>query len=107
MPRPMWSGSISFGLINIPVKLFNAVKRTSIHFHQLRVSDGCRIRLKKVCETDGSEVPSEEIIKGYEVSPDQYVTVTANELETAMPKATRTIEIDDFVVLQQIDPLFF
>lgn len=107
MPRPMWSGSISFGLINIPVKLYNAVKRKSIHFHQLRVSDGCRIRLKKVCETDGSEVSSEEIVKGYEVSPDRYVTVTADELEKAIPKATRAIEIDDFVNLHQIDPLFF
>jgi DNA end-binding protein Ku len=107
MPRPMWSGSISFGLINIPVKLFNAVKRKTIHFHQLRASDGCRIRLKKICETDGNEVASEEIVKGYEVSPDQYVTVTANELETAMPKANRAIEIDDFVALDQIDPLYF
>ncbi|KYZ75095.1 DNA repair protein [Anaerosporomusa subterranea] len=107
MPRPMWSGSISFGLINIPVKLFNAVKRKTIHFHQLRASDGCRIRLKKICEADGNEVTSEEIVKGYEVSPDQYVTVTASELESAMPKTNRAIEIDDFVVLDQIDPLYF
>lgn len=107
MPRPMWSGFISFGLINIPVKLFNAVKRKSIHFHQLRSSDGCRIRLKKICETDGAEVSAEEIIKGYEVAPEQYVTVTSEELEAAMPKSNRAIEIDDFVVLNQIDPLFF
>ena len=107
MPRPMWSGSISFGLINIPVKLFNAVKRKSIHFHQLRSSDGCRIRLKKICETDGSEVAAEEIIKGYEVSPDHYVTVSSEELEAAMPKNNRAIEIDDFVILNQIDPLYF
>lgn len=107
MPRPMWSGSISFGLINIPVKLFNAVKRKTIHFHQLRASDGCRIRLKKICETDGEEVASTEIIKGYEILPDQYVTVTATDLETALPKKNRAIEIDDFVALDQIDPLYF
>jgi DNA end-binding protein Ku len=107
MPRPMWSGSISFGLINIPIKLFNAVKRKTIHFHQLRASDGCRIRLKKVCEADGSEVTAEEIVKGYEVSPEQYVTVTPTELEAAMPKTNRAIEIDDFVALEQIDPLYF
>lgn len=107
MPRPMWSGSISFGLINIPVKLFNAVKRKTIRFHQLRASDGCRIRLKKVCETDGEEVAASEIVKGYEVSPDQYVTVTTADLETAMPEKNRAIEIDDFVALEQIDPLYF
>ncbi|MDU4960548.1 MAG: Ku protein [Sporomusaceae bacterium] len=107
MPRPMWNGSISFGLINIPVKLFNAVKRRSIHFHQLRASDGCRIRLKKICETDGKEVQSGEIVKGYEISPEQYVTVTAGELEAATPKNTRAIEIEDFVALAEIDPLYF
>ena len=107
MPRPMWSGSISFGLINIPVKLFNAVKRKGIHFNQLRASDGCRIRLKKICESDGNEVLQNEIVKGYEISPDHYVTVTADELEAVMPKPYRMIEIDDFVNLQQIDPLFF
>ena len=107
MPRPIWSGFISFGLINIPVKLFTAVKRKTIHFHQLRSSDGCRIRQKKICEADGSEVASAEIVKGYEVSPDHYITVTADELEAIMPKSDRAIEIDDFVVLDQIDPLYF
>lgn len=107
MPRPIWSGFISFGLINIPVKLFAAVKQKSLRFHQLRLSDGCRIRLKKICESDGREVTPAEIVKGYEVAPDQYVTVTAEELEAMMPKSNRAIEIDDFVVLDQIDPLYF
>ena len=107
MPRPMWSGSISFGLVNIPVKLYNAVKKKSIHFNQLRKSDGCRIRLKKVCPSDGAEVPAENIVKGYEVSPDQYVVVTSEELEAIQPKNARAIAIEDFVKLDQIDPLFY
>lgn len=107
MPRPIWSGFISFGLITIPVKLFTAVKQKTLRFHQLRASDGCRIRLKKVCETDGSEVTPAEIVKGYEVSPDRYVTVTSEELEAITPKSNRAIEIDDFVELNQIDPLYY
>lgn len=107
MPRPMWSGSISFGLVNIPVKLYNAVKKKSIHFNQLRKSDGCRIRLKKVCPADGAEVPAENIVKGYEISPEQYVIVTSDELEAIQPKNARTIAIEDFVELAQIDPLYY
>lgn len=107
MPRPMWSGSISFGLVNIPVKLYNAVKKKAIHFNQLRKSDGCRIRLKKVCPTDGAEVPADNIVKGYEISPDQYVVITGEELEAIQPKNARTIAIEDFVQLDQIDPLYY
>ncbi len=107
MPRPMWSGSISFGLVNIPVKLYNAVKKKAIHFNQLRKSDGCRIRLKKICPADGAEVTAENIVKGYEISPDQYVVVTSEELEAIQPKNARTIDIEDFVRLDQIDPLYY
>ncbi|TWH51570.1 Ku protein [Sporomusa sp. KB1] len=107
MPRPMWSGSISFGLVNIPVKLYNAVKKKSIHFNQLRKSDGCRIRLKKVCPSDGAEVPAGNIVKGYEISPEQYVIVTSEELEAIQPQNARTIAIEDFVKLEQIDPLYY
>jgi DNA end-binding protein Ku len=103
----MWSGSISFGLVNIPVKLYNAVKKKSIHFNQLRKSDGCRIRLKKICPSDGAEVPAENIVKGYEISPDQYVIVTSDELEAIQPKNAHTISIEDFVELGQIDPLYY
>lgn len=107
MPRPMWSGSISFGLVNIPIKMYNAVKRKTLHFNQLRQSDGCRIRLKKVCESDGSEVANEQIIKGYEVSPDQYVIITQSELDALSPKASRSIEIEDFVHLKDINPIYY
>ncbi|BBB92610.1 MAG TPA: Ku protein [Methylomusa anaerophila] len=107
MPRPVWSGAISFGLVNIPVKLYNAVKKKTIHFNQLRKSDGCRINLKKVCSTDGAEVPNENIVKGYEISPDRYVVVSSEELETIQPKNAKTIAIEDFVSLSEIDPMYF
>ncbi len=107
MPRPMWSGSISFGLVNIPVKLYNAVKKKAIHFNQLRKTDGCRIRLKKICPADGAEVPAENIVKGYEILPEQYVVVTSDELEAIQPQNARTIAIEDFVKVEQIDPLYY
>ncbi len=107
MPRPMWNGSISFGLVNIPVKLYNAVKKKGLQFHQLRQSDGCRIRLKRVCSTDETEVPNEQIVKGYEISPDRYVVVSSEELESLSPQATKSIDIEEFVLLEQIDPLYF
>ncbi|EGO63952.1 Ku protein [Acetonema longum DSM 6540] len=107
MPRPVWNGAISFGLINIPVKLYNAVKRKTIHFQQLRASDGCKIRLKRVCETDGAEVANTEITKGYEVSPDRYVMIRPEEMEAVYPKTTRRIDIEDFVQLTQIDPMYY
>jgi DNA end-binding protein Ku len=107
MQRPIWSGAISFGLVNVPVKLYNAVKKRMVSFHQLRAKDGCRIRLKKVCPADGAEVPPENIVKGYEISPDRYVTIAAEELQTLYPHATRSIEIEDFVRLEEIDPVYF
>lgn len=107
MQRPIWSGAISFGLVNVPVKLYNAVRKRTVSFHQLRKSDGCRIRLKKVCSTDGAEVAAESIVKGYEVSPDRYVVITASELQALYPEASRSIEIEDFVRLDEIDPLYF
>jgi DNA end-binding protein Ku len=107
MPRPLWSGSVSFGLVNIPVKLYSAVKKQTVHFHQLRKNDGCRIRLKRICSVDGQEVSHEDIVKGYELSPDRYVIVTSTELESLYPKASRNIEISDFVNLEQINPIYF
>lgn len=107
MPRPMWSGTISFGLVNIPIKLYNAVKKKTLQFHQLRKGDGCRIKLKRICSSDGNEVPQEQIIKGYEISPEQYVTISPEELENIYPKSSRRIEISDFVDLEQIDPIYF
>src|ERR671935_272095 len=97
MPRAIWSGSISFGLLNVPVKLYSAVARKQVSFRELRQSDGSRIRHKRVAEADGEEVAYEEIVKGYELGPEQYVVMTREELEELDPKKTRAIEIQDFV----------
>lgn len=107
MPRPIWSGSISFGLVNVPVKLFSAVSQQDVRFHQLRRSDGSRIRQKRVSAADGEEVPYEEIVKGYEVAPEQYVVIEPGELEALDPRATQTVDIEEFVDLDQIDPIYY
>jgi len=107
MPRPIWSGSISFGLVNVPIKLFSAVSQQDVRFHQLRKSDASRVRQKRVSAADGEEVPYEEIVKGYEVAADTYVIIEPDELAALDPKATQTIDIEEFVDLDQIDPIFY
>ena len=107
MPRAIWTGSITFGLLNVPVKLYSAVSSRAIRFRELREKDGSRVRHRRVAEEDGEEVAYEEIVKGYEISPDQYVVLTRDELEALDPKKTKAIEIEDFVDLDQIDPIYF
>jgi DNA end-binding protein Ku len=107
MPRAIWSGSISFGLLNVPVKLYSAVSSKTVRFRELRESDGSRVRHKRVAEEDGEEVAYEKIVKGYELSPDRYVVLTRDEIAALDPKKTRSIEIQDFVDLEQIDPIYF
>ena len=107
MPRPIWNGSISFGLVNVPVKLFSAVSQQDVRFHQLHGVDGGRIKQKRVCSLDGAEVPYEEIVKGYEIGAERYVTIDPEELAALDPKATQTIDIEEFVDLDQIDPIFY
>jgi DNA end-binding protein Ku len=107
MPRSIWSGAISFGLVNVPVKLYSAVSRKSVRFHQLHDADHVRIQQKRVCPADGEEVAYENIVKGYEISPDRYVVIEPEELEALDPKKTRAIEIQEFVDLDEIDPIYF
>jgi DNA end-binding protein Ku len=107
MARAIWSGTISFGLLNVPVKLYSAVSRKTIRFNELRESDGSRVRHKRVAESDDKEVPYEEIVRGYEISPDRYVVFSRDELEKLNPAKTRAIEIQDFVDIEQIDPIYF
>ncbi len=107
MARAIWTGSISFGLLNVPVRLYSAVSSRSVRFRELREKDGSRVRHKRVAERDGEEVAYEEIVKGYEIGPDQYVVMTRGELDALDPKKTKTIEIEDFVDLDQIDPIYF
>jgi DNA end-binding protein Ku len=107
MPRSIWSGAISFGLVNVPVKLYSAVSRKTVRFHQLHDADHVRIQQKRVCPADGEEVPYDNIVKGYEISPDHYVVIEPEELEALDPKKTRAIEIQEFVDLDEIDPVFY
>jgi DNA end-binding protein Ku len=107
MARALWSGSISFGLVNIPVKLVSAVSDRDLHFHMLHAKDGARIRFKRVCPKDDEEVAPDDIVKGYELSRGQYVTFTADELEQASPEAARTIDISGFVEQADIDPAYY
>jgi DNA end-binding protein Ku len=107
MPRAIWSGSISFGLVNIPVKLFNAVSRKSVSFNQIDSRTGARIKYQKVSGADGSEVPNDAIVKGYELPSGEYVLINDDELATLDPEAVRTIDIEEFVDLADIDPIFY
>jgi DNA end-binding protein Ku len=107
MARAIWSGSISFGLLNVPVKLYSAVSKQTVRFRELREKDGSRVRHKRVSEADGKEVAYDDIVKGYEFAPDQYVTLTREELSELDPKKTRAIEIQDFVDIEDIDPIYF
>jgi len=107
VPRPIWSGTITFGLVTVPVKLVTATRSQDVRFNQLEEGTGSRIRYRKVSEATGEEVPNEKIVKGYEISPGQYVVVGGEEMDAFAPKATRMIEIEDFVDLEQIDPIFY
>jgi DNA end-binding protein Ku len=103
----MWTGAISFGLVTVPVKLYSAVSRKTVRFHQLNGKTGVRIQQRRVDPTTGDEVAYEDIVKGYELAPDRYVVIQGEELEALDPKKTRTIEIEEFVELAQVDPIYF
>jgi DNA end-binding protein Ku len=107
MARSIWSGTISFGLISIPVKLYTAVRNKAVSFNQLDDRNMNRIRYLKVSEETGEDFPADQIVKGYEVSKGRYVLVTPEELEPFMPAVTKTIHLDEFVDLTSIDPVFF
>lgn len=107
MPRPIWSGSVSFGLVSVPVKLYSATSAKEVRFHMLHDADGGRIQQKRVCSVGGEEVSWEHIVKGYEISKGRYVTVGRDELAKLSPRKSQSIEIEDFVDLAQIDPIYY
>jgi DNA end-binding protein Ku len=106
MARAIWSGSISFGLVNIPVKLYNAVSRKNVSFNQIDSRTQTRVRMQRV-NAEGEEVPYEHIVKGYELSPDRYVLIEPEELDSLDPEATHTVDIEQFIDLAEIDPIFY
>ncbi|HEX6023754.1 MAG TPA: Ku protein [Solirubrobacter sp.] len=107
MARSMWSGAISFGLVNVPIKLYSAVSKKTVRFHQLNGETGSRIQQKRVDSTTGEEVPYENLVKGYELTKDRYVIIQPEELEALDPEKSRTIDIEDFVDLSDIDPVYY
>jgi DNA end-binding protein Ku len=107
MARAIWTGTISFGLLNVPVRLYSAVARRDIALRQIRESDGARIRNRRVAEGTDEEVPYGEIVKAFEITADRYVPLSKDELEAMAPEKTRAIEVQDFVDLDQIDPIYF
>src|ERR1051326_5206492 len=108
MARSIWTGSIKFGLVNIPIRLYTAIRDREVHFHMLSADTHCRLRRKMVCPgNEERDVKQDETVRGYELAPDQYVVVEDKELQNLRPEATRTIDIKDFVDLEQIDPIYY
>jgi DNA end-binding protein Ku len=107
MARAIWSGTISFGLLNVPVKLFSAVARRNIALREIRDSDSARIKHRRVAEGTDEEVPYENIVKAYELSPGQYVPLSKDEMSALAPEKTRAIDVQDFVDIEEIDPMYF
>jgi DNA end-binding protein Ku len=103
----MWSGAISFGLVNVPVKLYSAVNKKTVRFHQLNGKTGHRIAMKRTDAGTGDEIAYEDIVKGYELTKDRYVVITPDELEALDPVKSRSIDIEDFVNLADIDPVYY
>jgi DNA end-binding protein Ku len=107
MARSLWTGSLSFGLVNVPVALHSAVRDTDLHFHQLHEKDGARIETRRFCADEDREVPLEEIGHAYELDDGKTVVVTDEDLEAVAPRKTRTIDIEAFVDLADVDPIYF
>ena len=107
MARSVWKGTISFGLVNVPVKAYSAVRDHDVHFHQLDRDTGSRIRNQKIAEKTGDEVGPDDIEMGFEVEKGRYVTFAKDELDALRPASTRTIEITDFVPLDEVDPIYY
>jgi len=107
MPSAIWTGSISFGLVQVPVRLVGATKSKDVSFNQLEEGTGARIRYKKISEATGEEVTADKIKKGYEISKGRYVMIEPDDLESLRPKGSHAIEIEEFVDLDEIDPVYF
>ena len=107
MPSSIWTGAISFGLVQVPVKLVGATKSKDVSFNQLEEGTGARIRYRKVSDKTGDEVTADKIVRGFEVSKGRYVIIEPGEIETLRPKGSHEIEIEEFVDLDDIDPVYF
>src|ERR1043165_4021294 len=105
--RPIWKGAISFGLVSIPISLFSAVRREELKFRLLRASDLSPINYKRIAEADGKEVPWDEIVKGYEYEKGKFIVLKEEDFARVDIEATQTVDITEFVELEEVDPMFF
>jgi DNA end-binding protein Ku len=106
-PQAIWTGTVGFGLVQVPVRIVTATRNKDVSFNQLEAGTGSRVRIKRVSEATGDEVTTDKIVKGYEISKGRYVLIEPAELEAIAPKSSHTIEIEEFVDLASIDPLYF
>jgi DNA end-binding protein Ku len=107
MPRSIWNGTITFGMVNIPIKLYTAVESKTVHFHEVHVKDGARIEHRKICPKHKREVPTKQIVKGYEVAEDKYVVLTKDEVKAAAGDRGKVVHLEEFVDADEIDPVFY
>ena len=107
MPRALWTGTISFGLVSVPVRMYSAVQEQDLRFHFVHEKDGSRIGYEKICKAEEKPVPEDEIVKAYEYSKGEYVFMADEDFEAAKAEGLRTIDIEDFVAYEEIDPIFF
>ncbi len=107
MPRAIWTGAISFGLVNVPVRMYSAIDEHKLHFNYIHEKDGSRIGYEKVCKTEGKPVPEEEIVKAFEWEKGEYVPMRDEDFEKAQEDTYKSIDIRDFVDYEAIDPIFF
>src|SRR5437764_101581 len=107
MPRSIWNGTITFGLIAVPVKVHSATEDRSVHFHQVHAKDGARIKQKRLCSKEGKEVPYKEVARGYEVRSAEYVLLSKDEIDAAAGESAHVIALEEFVCAADIDPVFY
>lgn len=107
MPRSLWNGTIAFGLVTVPVKLYAAVESKSVHFQEVHLKDGARVEHRRFCAREDREVPYDDIVKGYEVGDGEYVVLEKEEIAAAAGARTRTVEVEAFVTAADIDPVFY
>ena len=107
MPRSIWNGTISFGLAHVPIKLYSATESKTVSFHEVHLADGARLEHKRICSKEDQEVPYKEVVKGFEVSPDEYVVLNKSEVAAAAGSRGKVIEIEEFVPDDEIDPVYF
>jgi DNA end-binding protein Ku len=107
MPRSIWNGTISVGLAHVPIKLYSATESRTVSFHEVHLADGARLEHKRICSKEDKEVPFKEVVKGFEVAPDEFVVLTKEEVAAAAGARGKVIEIEDFVPGDEIDPVFY